>query len=176
MDRASEQIRRVAGWFKTADNPYASPQSMRQLDGMIRNQVASALSEAAACWRLAYTAYHQAMPPASREAPFPPPEQMARLNALRHIADQLSNLAATVQALPAPANDRVWQRIRDQRQLLEMLVEYDALLAEYAEVLNHWSQSIDPATSPHSQTELAEHLTPLAKVLRERSEWLRSVR
>ncbi len=176
MDRASDQIQRVAAWFKAADNPYASAQTMRQLDGMIRNQLAAALAEAAARWRLSYTDYHRAMPPSSREHPFPPREQVARLNALRRVADQLSNLASTVRALPAPSNDRVWQRIRDQRQLLEMLVEYDSLLAEYGEVLNRWSQSVDPTTSAVGEAELAEQLTPITKVLRERSEWLRSVR
>ena len=174
MDQG-EKIKRVAAFFLSAndhDNPYRTPAAMRTLDGLIRNQVSRALGRAATRWREAYADGHRELQRPTRDQPWPDPGQTARLNTLKTTADKLSSLSSLVSALPAPTNDRVWQRVRDTKSLLDALIDYDYSLADHAQRLDDLSQQSSTLPSDQSSAAMIQQIEQL---LRERASLIASV-
>ncbi len=117
-------------------NPYATAETMRAYDQLLRNAAQGALSEAAAQWRSRAQEFAQTIPQPSRAQPFPPVGQMQQLKALRSRADVLSQLASQVTALEVSPSDRVHHRVQNGTLLLETLIEMDrTLLYMLADVL-----------------------------------------
>jgi hypothetical protein len=121
----------VRKWLvEAADrNPYATAETLRAWDAVIRNAIADALEQAASRWRAWYGEAARAMPAPSRDHPFPDAAALARVRALKAQADRCSDTAAFVRALEMPAHDRVFNRLRNDDALLEALLDYDAALA-----------------------------------------------
>jgi hypothetical protein len=170
----TEKIRVVAAAvFSTAStDPYATGSSMRALDSLIRSRVAETLAHAAAAVRTQYTDAHQALGHPSRENPFADAEKLRDLEQIKRLSEQLSNLGSLVSALPAPANDRVWQRLRKNRSLLELLIEYDYTLVEHTASLERRVQS---ANLSDGLNDILAMLDPIKNLLRERSDLLSAV-
>lgn len=168
-------IQNLRSWLSphTDSNPYASPATMRALDSLIRSQVADQIARAAARFRGAYAEGHARLGHPSREAPLPDSAALEALRSLKAKGDRLSNLSAAVSALPAPANDRVWQRVRDHRNLLELLIEYDYTLVAESRKLGPWAEAA--LLSGAGGNDLESALAPIQRTLRERSDLLLSV-
>jgi hypothetical protein len=153
-------------------NPYATADSLRAWDNVIRNAAADALEAAAARWREWAMSAQRALPMPSREHPLPDPEQMAAVRALQRTAAACSDKAAAVRALEMPAHDRVFHRLRNQEPLLEALIAYDAELAACVEALADLAGPGSLAEEPDRRVRLETTLSLLAKTLRARQEAL----
>lgn len=150
---------------ETADtNPYATAATMRALDGLIRNQLSAQLARAAHLWRETWMAYNRTIPPATREEPFPDRAMLQTARQLKGLADRLSSLAGTVTALPAPVNDRVWNRVRNHALTLQTLIDMDYDLVSIASGWDSMPTSGDSTTV----TETTARLDQLESRLRDR--------
>lgn len=125
-------VRRIIAVFAPATRVgfYDSPAGMRELDHLIRNRLAQDLSGAAGRFREVYANGHRNLPPPTRDAPLGDPARIRDLASLKRTAERLEELAALIHALPAPANDRVWQKIRREETLLDQLIAWDYEMAE----------------------------------------------
>ncbi|MCY0909887.1 MAG: hypothetical protein OWR62_16030 [Sulfobacillus thermotolerans] len=150
-------------------NPYASAETMRALDQLIRNALSDGLARAAAVFRGLYQHESRRLSIPSREHPLPDPNAMVRLRELKRIADVLSEWVSRVHALPAPSNDRVYHRIRDNDQLLELLIEVDYQLASSASALDGLTDDLTVDQLDEVLPRLEAHLNTLGKAVRERS-------
>lgn len=156
----------VAKFFSEArdTNPYASAATMRALDQVIRNTLSGDLVASAAVWRRRYQEVSAEIPVPSRENPFPDRNLLQKAKRLKALADRLSQVASQVAALEAPSQDRVYNRIRNNTALLDMLIEVDrglALVARRIEVSTL-------ATSPMDESALELGLSDLESLLRQR--------
>ncbi len=124
-------------WLSEArdTNPYATAESLRQWDNVIRNHTADALEAVASQWRNWYTEAHRDLPTPSREHPWPDRSQLARVQDLKRAADQCSAEASRVRAQEMPSQDRVFHRLRANDGLLDLLVACDARLAGHVDAL-----------------------------------------
>lgn len=149
-------------------NPYATADSLRAWDGVIRNHVADALEGAASRWRGWYTEAHRALPTPSREHPWPDRGQMARVQELKRVADQCSGEASRVRAQEMPAHDRVFHRLRANDGLLDLLLACDARLAGHVDAL--WAAAAPGALAeePARRRQLDAALAAVAAALAER--------
>lgn len=133
MGATMDQIRQVVRFAigEAAENPYDSPASMRALDQVIRSQAVALVTRAARSWRARYSTLLGQGAHLARDARTPPAQALATARAYKALADGLSGLASQISALPAPAQDHVWRRIRDERTLLDTLIalDYELVLA-----------------------------------------------
>lgn len=150
-------------------NPYASTETMRSLDHVIRNGLADGLARAAAAWRAVYQEQSRRIGAPTREHPFPDPADMAKLRQYKQMADTVSGWVSRVHALEAPSNDRVYHRIRDNDQLLELLIEADYHLASTAASLDRMTDTLSTDTVDAVAPEFEAQLNVLASAIRERS-------
>ncbi len=173
-----EQIPVIAAKFfnEARDtNPYASAETMRALDHVIRTGLADSLAHAAAAWRAAYQEQNRLIGTPTRENPFPDREAMAKLRQIKETADAASEWVSRIHALEAPASDRVYHRIRDNDQLLELLIDTDYHLAAAADALE---KATDGLTAQNADERLAAfrgQLDAFADAVRERTRLIKSV-
>src|SRR5207244_4416428 len=94
-------------------------------DLLVRGRAAGALGEAAnRLARLAADYHARCVPPSTREQPFPPAENLARLRDLEGLREEASLLGARIRGMSVPASDRTWARFRDERQTLDTLLNF----------------------------------------------------
>ncbi len=170
-----EQIAQVALKFLNESrdiNPYASSDSMRALDHVIRNGLADGLARAAGVWRSLYQRQSRVVGVPTRDRPFPDAQQMALLREYKRAADTLSEWVSRIHALPAPANDRVYHRIRDNDQLLELLIATDYQLATIADGIDHAADGVAIANAAESLALLDAKMAELEAQVTERSRLL----
>src|SRR5580700_1665974 len=114
-------------------NFYKTQGQLRADDLLIRQRVGAALGSAAGrIEQLAAEFQRKCIPAPSRQQPYPPAELMARLGDARALRQKLLDREILIQGLPAPAQDKVWQRLRDETNLLQNLLNADAGLLELA--------------------------------------------
>ncbi len=117
-------------------NFYNIKNQMRADDLLVRQKAAETLGLAAnALGALQGEYQHRYVPPGTREQPFPPPESMERLREIGQVRERLSTLAAEIRGMPVPTQDRTWWRWRDERSLLENLLQFDRALVGRIEEL-----------------------------------------
>jgi len=156
-------------------NPYASAEKMRALDALIRNGLADGLARASAAWRGVYQTQSRTIPMPTRENPFPDSLALARVRAFKRMSDNLSEWVSRVHALEAPANDRVYHRIRNSDQLLELLIALDYQVATTADAIDRLADTLTVSTTETLQPLFENKLQELESQLRERSRILSSV-
>ncbi|NMP23762.1 hypothetical protein [Sulfobacillus harzensis] len=150
-------------------NPYASAETMRAFDQVIRNSLGDGLARAASVFRTFYQEQSRVIGIPTRERPFPDPGDMAKLRYLKRIADQLSEWVSRIHALEAPSNDRVYHRIRDNDQLLELLIDVDYQLAQSATEIDRMTESLNVSVLDAMLPKFERQLEVLGKAVRERS-------
>ena len=173
-----EQIGAIAAKFLNESrdvNPYATADTMRALDHVIRNGLGDGLGRAAAAWRAVYQQQSHRVGVPSRDHPFPDADQMALMRECKRISDALSDWVSRVHALPAPASDRVYHRIRDNDQLLELLIAADYHLAAVAEAIERLSSTVTVDKAKDLTAEFDEKLAELESAVADRSRMLSSV-
>lgn len=170
-----EQIATIVAKFLSERrdvNPYASADTMRALDHVIRNGLADGLARAASVWRSVYQEQSRLVGVPTRDNPLPDAQQMADLRAYKRLADMLSERVSAVHALPAPANDRVYHRIRNNDQLLELLIATDYGLAIIADSLDRLGDGVTRKTASPTRVAFEKKIAELDAALKDRSRLL----
>jgi len=114
-------------------NFYRVANQLRTDDLLVRSKAAELLAEArrdVVEAELAYRREH--LPPPTRDKPFPDPEATRQAKRIQAVADELSAVAGLIASAPAPENDRMWERHRDETGTLQRLGEIDLRVVELA--------------------------------------------
>jgi hypothetical protein len=124
-------------------NFYRIENQLRADDLLVRQKAGASFGQAAAALeKLTQQFQRTCIPVPLREHPFPSADVMDRLNALRRTRQRVMDQATFLQGLSAPAQDKIWRRLRDEESVLQSLLQADvAMLRLAAEVLNQ-AQSI----------------------------------
>ncbi|HEX5417021.1 MAG TPA: hypothetical protein VFZ25_15265 [Chloroflexota bacterium] len=127
-------------------NLYEGKNRARADDLVLREKVADELANAAAALRSLRTAYQKRfIPPPSRENPSPPPERLAALRAIGESQQRVSDLESRVRGMTVPTQDRVWEKFRGEKALLNQLILHDYNLAAPAVAIRERCQALRPA-------------------------------
>jgi hypothetical protein len=122
-------------------NFYRKENQLRADDQLVRAKAAWLIGQAHAALQATEQAYRrEKLPPPSRAKPFPDAAAVAACQSLERLAGDLGALVGRLHALPAPENDRMTQRYRNEAATLVALGDIDHQLVGQAELLR---QSLD---------------------------------
>jgi hypothetical protein len=114
-------------------NFYRIENQLRADDLLIRQKAGAALGRAVAqLEKLASEFQTACIPPPTRQSPFPPELLMARLRVLRSVRQRVFDQESLLRGLPAPAQDKIWRRLRDEEGLLQSLLQSDVAMLQLA--------------------------------------------
>ncbi len=117
-------------------NWYREENQLHAGDLLIRSKVSDYLQKARddlAALESAYRARY--LPPPSREHPLPDPAAVARTRLLHDAGESVGAVETRVRTAPVPENDKIWQRYRVEKDLLERLTALDTDLVWHAMLL-----------------------------------------
>ena len=172
---AADELEQIAinlfyGW---GYNFYKVENQLRADDLMIRSKAAWLLGEAATAVSTAESDYRREFLPApTRAKPFPDAEAVASAQKLERLHRELVALEQFIHQLPAPENDRMTQRYREERATLKRLVEIDTTLVGHADFLR---QTVAGQTASELLENLAlieSGLTSISGILEQRQNLL----
>jgi hypothetical protein len=150
-------------------NFYRLENQLRADDLTVRNQVCALLGQARASVDAAESAYRRAfLPPPSREKPRPDADAMANAQTLERFSHAIGALEGQVRAQPAPENDRMTERYRQEAATLQKLLDCDMRLAGRAELLRALLDHQDGAWMVEKSAEIQDGLKAIETSLRER--------
>lgn len=152
-------------------NLYEGKNRARADDLVLREKVAEELAKAAAALRSLRTTYQKRfIPPPSRENPSPPPERLAAIRAIGEIQQRVSDLEAIVRGMAVPTQDRVWEKFRGERALLNQLILHDYNLAAPSVAVRERCQALRPADwSDDVEGSLADLIDQVETAARQRA-------
>lgn len=117
-------------------NFYRKENQLRADDQLIRSKAASLLGNAMASADTAESEYRREfLPPPTRAKPFPDAGAVASAQKLERLARAIGALEAALHHLPAPENDRMSQRYREEAPTLQALIEFDHRLVGQCELV-----------------------------------------
>jgi hypothetical protein len=126
-------------------NYYKAENRARADDLLVREQAAGALSQAATAVSALHSAYRlRFLPPPTRDNPFPPAEDARCAAAILALRDRLEGTASLIRGMPVPTQDKIWKRFRQERDLLEQLVNLDLLMIEQCADIRAAAQALAP--------------------------------
>jgi hypothetical protein len=108
------------------------------------------------------------LPPPSRSKPFPDAEAVAAAQRLERLARAIGALSAAIQHQPAPENDRMTQRYRDEAATLQTLIQNDERLAGQCELLRSMVQGQDDVAILANMADLEAGLEAIRETLQRR--------
>jgi hypothetical protein len=124
-------------------NFYRIENQLRADDLLVRQRAGAALGHAAARLdQLARQFQRTCIPAPTRDSPFPPADAMERLNAIRRSRQRVMDQNSFLQGMPAPAQDQIWRRLRDEQTLLESLINADIAMLRLAGEVEAQAQSL----------------------------------
>ena len=147
------------------NNPYATTETMRSYDQILRNAVADRISHVAAFWRQKAQELGQNIPLPTRDNPFPSTQQINAAKHVRAIAGNLSQWASQIAALEVPAQDRVHHRVQNAPLLLDTLLAVDLALIN----------SVNELEQAREVADITANLQAFEKCLRDREQLLRDI-
>lgn len=156
-------------------NWYRLDNQMRADDLLVRSRVSEHLETAVARLRELEARYRRKfLPPPSREHPDPDPVYVAAARLYRAIEDRIGEVDTRVRGAAVPANDRVWQRHRDELDTLAKLGNCDVLMLGGAKQLAVFVATlpVDAAIEPASERQIDSALAQLCDLLARRTEIL----
>jgi len=140
-DEISKQMELLMGGY--GFNYYRTENQMRADDLLVRQRAGGSFGHAAdRLEQLAQEFQRTIIPAPSRQQPYPPTELMARLTALRALRHRVMNQSTMLASLPAPAQDKIWRRLRDEQGLLQQLLQADIAMLKLAAEVDHQIQSL----------------------------------
>jgi hypothetical protein len=166
-----EEIDQIAvnlfyGW---GYNFYRLENQLRADDILVRGKVGWLLGLARASIEEAESAYRRAfLPPPSREKPRPDANAVAEAQALELLSRAIGAIEGQIRAQPAPENDRMTQRYREEAPTLQRLIECDQRLVGRAELLRSMLERKDGRWLVANAVEIQEGLKAIEAALRER--------
>jgi hypothetical protein len=114
-------------------NYYRIENRPRADDLLVRQKVGTSLGHASArLEQLIQQFQHGCIPAPTRQQPYPSAELMDRLTALRALRQRVMEQNAFLQGMPAPAQDKIWCRLRDEEGLLRSLLHADIAMLQLA--------------------------------------------
>jgi hypothetical protein len=150
-------------------NFYRKENQLRADDQTIRSKAGSLLGEAMAGVCSAENEYRREyLPPPSRAKPFPDAEAVAAAQKLERLAKAIGALEAALQHQPAPENDRMSQRYRQEAPTLQKLMEHDERLVGQCELLRRAVSGHDAPALLKSAADLEAGLDAIRETLRNR--------
>ena len=165
-------VRQVAntlllGW---GYNFYRQENQLRADDQMVCAKAAWLLGQAAASVREAEAQVRRLqIPPPSRAQPFPDPEAIASVQTLERLGSSIVALEARLHSVPAPAQDLMSLRYRQEADTLKQLVEADELLVGRADMLRANLDGQDGAWIIENAAEIEVGLHAIKDTLRSRA-------
>lgn len=150
-------------------NFYRAENQLRADDQLVRSKAASLLGFAAASVGEAESAYRREfLPPPTRAKPFPDAAAVAGAQRLERLAREISLLKQLIHQQPAPENDRMSQRYRNEAQTLQTLIEHDEQLVGQCELLRTMVSEQDGATLLNNEADLKTGLEVIRTTLQQR--------
>src|SRR5271155_1968608 len=117
-------------------NFYRQENQLRADDQLVRSKVGLLLGWARKSVETAERDYRREfLPPPSREKPRPDSGAVAGSQAIERLARAIGALSGQITAQPAPENDRMTQRHRQEAATLQQLIASDQKLVGQAELL-----------------------------------------
>ena len=112
-------------------NAYRQENKDRSDDLLVRAEVSHWLTQARAAISRRESEYRRdhLMPP-SRERPYPDPSAVTKAQSYVRAQQAIEEVEVAVRNAPVPQNDRVWQRHRNEGDLLKQLTEADMDVAQ----------------------------------------------
>jgi len=162
------KLRQVAntlllGW---GYNFYRHENQLRADDQLVCAKAAWLLGQAAAGVQAAEAEHRRlAIPAPTRAQPFPDPAALAAAQSLERLAKDILALEGRLHALPAPEQDLMSLRYRQEGATLERLIAADEQLVGQAELLRETLAGRDAAAILTLEREAREGLTALAATL-----------
>jgi hypothetical protein len=117
-------------------NFYRLENQLRADDQLVRTKAASLLGIAMASANDAEAEYRREfLRPPSRQHPFPDADAVATAQRLERLVREIGALEGLIQQQPAPGNDRMTQRYRNEAATLTALIQHDEQLVGQCELL-----------------------------------------
>lgn len=156
-------------------NLYDQKNRARADDLLVREKTAEDLALAAGALRSLRTAYHKRfIPPPTRENPSPPPDRLAALREIARLQERLADLETRVRGMVVPTGDRVWERFRGERALLNQLLLHDYNLIAPARELRERAEALGPSDwSDEVAVDLEARIDQIERAVRARGDFLR---
>ena len=154
-------------------NFYRAENQLRTDDLLIRAQVSDLIGQSRRRLTEIENAYRREfLPLPTRERPDPDPQAVRQAQTLKAWSQELGLIEGRIRAAPAPGTDRMWQRHREEKALLETLCAHDETLVGRCALLRDWLQ---PQTAEdllaHGQ-EMGDMIAALHETLKARDQAL----
>jgi hypothetical protein len=155
-------------------NFYRLENQLRADDLLIRGKACWLLGLSRSMVEAAQSGYRRKhLPPPSRAKPLPDADAVAGAQALEALSASIGQLEGTIRALPAPENDRMTQRYRQEAETLAALGACDQRLVGLAEVLRQMLEGKDGDWMLANIGEVRDGVALMLTRVRERQSLLR---
>lgn len=146
---------------------------LRTDDLLVRSKVSELLADARTDIVNAGIKYrHEHLPPPTRENPFPNADAVRTAKSIDEAAAVLTAVAAQIRSAPAPENDRMWQRHRDEAHTLVQLGAVDKEMVIIAAALRSKTQSGGNAWIIENLSKIHSATDAMRVILRKRADLL----
>src|ERR1700677_4434186 len=150
-------------------NFYRQEHQLRADDLLIRGKVGTLLGSARKSIETAQSDYRREfLPPPTREKPTHDPTAVAGAQTLERLSHAVGALQGLISAQPAPENDRMSERHRQEAETLQRLIASDQKLAGQAELLRSMLDGKDGAWISQNVAALQEGVSAIGETLRMR--------
>jgi hypothetical protein len=150
-------------------NFYRKENQLRADDQLVRSKAAWLLGLAHASLDGAeQTHRREKLPPPSREHPYPDPGAIEAAQTLERLSKAVGGLIGRLHALPAPENDRMTQRHRDEAETLTALGACDERLVGQSELLRSSLANKEPQWVLENAAFVGEGVAAIEETLRQR--------
>jgi len=151
-------------------NFYRIENQLRADDQLVRSMAACLLGMAMASVSEAETEYRRGfLLPPSRQKPFPDAAAIAVAQKLEHLARRIGGLEALIQQQPAPENDRMTERFRQEGTTLKALIRYDEQLVGQCDLLRSMVNKKDGPSVVENLPDLERGLEAIRATLQNRA-------
>ena len=154
-------------------NFYRRENQLRADDQLVCAKAARLLGLAAASVQAAEAEFRrEAFPPPSRAKPYPDAADVAKAQALERLGNEVLALEARLQALPAPEQDLMNLRFRQEAETLILLIAADERMVGQSELLRSAVDRKTAAEILDAIADLQEGVAALQSTLQARAEIL----
>lgn len=154
-------------------NFYRLENQLRADDLLLRAKVSWLLGISRGVLETAQSEYRRTFRP-TRAKPFPDDAAIEAASTLESLCGLVGQLEGRIRALPAPENDRMTQRYRQEAETLIRLGQYDMQLAARADILRNLLDGKDATWVLENVLSLKEGIAAMTRNVQDRQELLQS--
>ena len=160
-------------WSGWGYNMFRVENQLRADSRLIRSKGSELLGRVTASLRDAESAYRKAnLPTLTRQSPRHDPVALAGARTIEALVTEVGRIEGQLRAAPAPETDRIMQRYRRERNLLDRLVESDQTTIGKVEVFRRVVQGKDGQWLLDNESEVRAGLASPAESITKRSDLL----